>query len=87
MRHGRVFRSDSLASLSDADIRYVVATLGLRSAVDLRAGHEVAEHPHRPVVDAGADEVMFLMQMGTVPQDAILESITNLGRKVLPRFR
>ena len=30
MRHGRVFRSDSLASLSDADIRYVVATLGLR---------------------------------------------------------
>ena len=39
------------------------------------------------LVDAGADEVMFLMQMGTVPQDAILESITNLGREVLPRFR
>jgi alkanesulfonate monooxygenase SsuD/methylene tetrahydromethanopterin reductase-like flavin-dependent oxidoreductase (luciferase family) len=39
------------------------------------------------LVDAGADEVMFLMQMGTVPQDAILESITNLGRKVLPQFR
>ena len=39
------------------------------------------------LVDAGADEVMFLMQMGTVPQDAILESITNLGRDVLPRFR
>ena len=53
VRHGRVFRSDSLASLSDADIRYVVATLGLRTAVDLRAGHEVDEHPHRAVVDAG----------------------------------
>ena len=53
MRHGRVFRSDSLASLSDGDIGYVVATLGLRTAVDLRAGHEVDEHPHRPVVDAG----------------------------------
>jgi len=39
------------------------------------------------LVDAGADEVMFLMQMGTVPQDAILESVTNLGREVLPRFR
>jgi hypothetical protein len=39
------------------------------------------------LADAGADEVMFLMQMGTVPQDAILESITNLGREVLPRFR
>jgi protein-tyrosine phosphatase len=53
VRHGRVFRSDSLASLSEADIRYVVATLGLRTAVDLRAGHEVDEHPHEPLADAG----------------------------------
>jgi alkanesulfonate monooxygenase SsuD/methylene tetrahydromethanopterin reductase-like flavin-dependent oxidoreductase (luciferase family) len=36
---------------------------------------------------AGADEVMFLLQMGTVPQAAILASIENLGRHVLPRFR
>jgi protein-tyrosine phosphatase len=53
VRHGRVFRSDSLASLSEADIRYVVATLGLRTAVDLRAGHELDDHPHRVVADAG----------------------------------
>jgi len=53
VRHGRVFRSDSLASLSEADLRYVVATIGLRSAVDLRAAHEVDEHPHRSAVDAG----------------------------------
>ena len=53
MRHGRVFRSDSLASLSEADIRYVVATLGLRTAVDLRAAHELDDHPHRSTVDAG----------------------------------
>jgi protein-tyrosine phosphatase len=53
VRHGRVFRSDSLASLSEADLRYVVATLGLRTAVDLRAGHEVDDHPHRSAVDAG----------------------------------
>lgn len=53
MRHGRVFRSDSLASLSEADIRYVVATIGLRTAVDLRAGHEVDDHPHEPLADAG----------------------------------
>ena len=39
------------------------------------------------LVDAGADEVMFIMQMGTVPQPAILESIRNLGEQVLPRFR
>ena len=30
---------------------------------------------------------MFLIQMGTVPQEAILETIRNLGEKVFPRFR
>ena len=53
MRRGRLFRSDSLASLSETDVRYVIETLALRTAIDLRAGHEVDEHPHRPVVDAG----------------------------------
>jgi alkanesulfonate monooxygenase SsuD/methylene tetrahydromethanopterin reductase-like flavin-dependent oxidoreductase (luciferase family) len=36
---------------------------------------------------AGADEVMFLMQMGTVPQAAILETIRKIGREVIPYFR
>jgi alkanesulfonate monooxygenase SsuD/methylene tetrahydromethanopterin reductase-like flavin-dependent oxidoreductase (luciferase family) len=36
---------------------------------------------------AGADEVMFLMQMGTVPQAAILETIRQIGRAVIPYFR
>jgi alkanesulfonate monooxygenase SsuD/methylene tetrahydromethanopterin reductase-like flavin-dependent oxidoreductase (luciferase family) len=36
---------------------------------------------------AGADEVMFLMQMGTVPQAAILETIRQIGRVVIPHFR
>jgi protein-tyrosine phosphatase len=53
VRHGRLFRSDSLASVSDADLRHIVETLGLRTAIDLRAGHEVYDHPHRPVLDAG----------------------------------
>ena len=53
MRTGRLFRSDSLAAVSDADVRYMVDTLALRTAVDLRAGHEVDDHPHRPLVDAG----------------------------------
>jgi protein-tyrosine phosphatase len=47
------FRSYSLASVSDADVRYIVDTLALRTAVDLRARHEVDDHPHRPLVDAG----------------------------------
>jgi len=50
---GRLYRSDSLASVSDTDVRYIVDTLALRTAVDLRAGHEVDDHPHRPLVDAG----------------------------------
>ena len=39
------------------------------------------------LVDAGADEIMFLIQMGTVPQWAALETIRNLGEKVIPQFR
>ena len=36
---------------------------------------------------AGADEIMFLIQMGTVPQWAALETIQNLGRRVIPQLR
>ena len=39
------------------------------------------------LVDAGADEIMFLIQMGTVPQEACLQTIRNLGEKVIPHFR
>lgn len=39
------------------------------------------------LAEAGADEVMFLIQMGTVPQNAALETIRQLGRHVLPKFR
>ncbi len=39
------------------------------------------------LIDAGADEVMFLIQMGTVPQDVCLETIERIGTQVLPRFR
>ena len=39
------------------------------------------------LADAGADEVMFLIQMGTVPQDACLESIRLIGEHVIPEYR
>ena len=38
------------------------------------------------LADAGADEVMFLMQMGTVPHAAICQTIINIGREVIPHF-
>jgi alkanesulfonate monooxygenase SsuD/methylene tetrahydromethanopterin reductase-like flavin-dependent oxidoreductase (luciferase family) len=37
--------------------------------------------------DAGADEIMCLIQMGTVPQEACLETIRQWGEKVIPHFR
>lgn len=38
------------------------------------------------LVDAGADEILFLNQMGTVPQAAALETIRNIGTHVIPKF-
>ena len=37
--------------------------------------------------EAGADEVLFLFQMGTIPHAAIMETIRNVGEKVIPHFR
>jgi alkanesulfonate monooxygenase SsuD/methylene tetrahydromethanopterin reductase-like flavin-dependent oxidoreductase (luciferase family) len=39
------------------------------------------------LIDAGADEIMFVIQMGTVPQDVCLQTIENIGNHVLPHFR
>ena len=39
------------------------------------------------LIDAGADEILFLNQMGTVPQWAMLETIRNIGERVIPKFR
>ncbi|MEU6053457.1 LLM class flavin-dependent oxidoreductase [Streptomyces xanthochromogenes] len=36
--------------------------------------------------DAGADEVMCLIQMGTVPQEACMETLRQWGEKVIPHF-
>ena len=37
--------------------------------------------------DAGADEIMCLVQMGTVPQSACMETLRHWGEKVIPHFR
>jgi alkanesulfonate monooxygenase SsuD/methylene tetrahydromethanopterin reductase-like flavin-dependent oxidoreductase (luciferase family) len=39
------------------------------------------------LIDAGADEMLFICQMGTVPQWAQLETIRNIGKHVIPYFR
>ena len=39
------------------------------------------------LIDSGADEILFLNQMGTIPQDAMMETIRNIGTHVIPYFR
>ena len=36
---------------------------------------------------AGADEILFLVQMGTVPHEASMETIRNIGEHLIPYFR
>jgi len=44
-------------------------------------------HYVQRLIDAGADEILFLMQMGTVPHEAIMQTIRNIGEHVIPHFR
>ncbi|MGC0414577.1 LLM class flavin-dependent oxidoreductase [Embleya sp. AB8] len=39
------------------------------------------------LIDAGADEIMCLIQMGTVPQQDCMETIRIWGEQVIPHFR
>jgi alkanesulfonate monooxygenase SsuD/methylene tetrahydromethanopterin reductase-like flavin-dependent oxidoreductase (luciferase family) len=39
------------------------------------------------LIDAGADEILFLLQMGTVPHSASMETIKNIGEHLIPHFR
>jgi phospholipase/lecithinase/hemolysin len=36
---------------------------------------------------AGADEILFMTNMGTVPQWAQLETLRKIGTHVIPHFR
>jgi len=36
---------------------------------------------------AGADEILFMLQMGTIPHDVVMTTIRNIGEKVIPAFR
>lgn len=37
-------------------------------------------------VEAGVDELILVMQLGTVPSDVVLRSVRTFGEKVLPHF-
>ena len=48
--------------------------------------NDAIEYTER-LVDAGADEIMCLMQMGTVPHEASMQTIRHWGEQVIPHFR
>ena len=39
------------------------------------------------IIEAGADEILFLVQMGTIPHEISMETIRNIGEHVIPHFR
>jgi alkanesulfonate monooxygenase SsuD/methylene tetrahydromethanopterin reductase-like flavin-dependent oxidoreductase (luciferase family) len=39
------------------------------------------------LIDSGADEILFLVQMGTVPHEATMETIRNIGTHLIPHFK
>lgn len=49
VRLHRVYRSDSLSGLTAADVERLRDDLGIRTVIDLRAGHEVEEYGHGPL--------------------------------------
>ena len=66
-----IFRSDTLAALTDADMEKVCG-LGINTAVDLRYGDERAEEPSR-FLGHGQVEVLAL-GLDQRPDDSFLDS-------------
>lgn len=46
----------------------------------------VARETVQRFVDAGVDELILVMQMGTIPNEIVLESVRTFAEKVMPHF-
>ncbi len=69
LRSGRVFRSDSLSYLSDADVGALRDRVGIRTVIDLRSPPEVGDHGHGPL-SALVDQRHMPIVDQTKPEDA-----------------
>jgi alkanesulfonate monooxygenase SsuD/methylene tetrahydromethanopterin reductase-like flavin-dependent oxidoreductase (luciferase family) len=92
--------ADEQQAALDAGKRAVVAYL---SEERITVGDEHTQNYHVPqdaygtpedclryvrrLEQAGADEILFLFQMGGIPHEAILATIRNVGERVIPAFR
>ncbi|NNG88646.1 MULTISPECIES: LLM class flavin-dependent oxidoreductase [Streptomyces] len=80
-------RDRLVAKLHEADIPARPADTGTFNAEHAYGDADTAVDYVRRLAEIGVDEVMCLIQMGTVPQDVCMETIRQWGERVIPRFR
>jgi len=76
------------SDLSDAELREAMA---FRTSKDAQLTAVVGEPSAaremiQRFVEAGVDELILIMQMGTVPHDIIMRSLRTFGEKVMPHY-
>nr|WP_314248867.1 hypothetical protein [Streptomyces sp. DSM 40907] len=80
-------REELVARLHGANIPARPGDTGTYSAEHAYGSAETAIAYVEQLREIGVDEVMCLIQMGTVPQEACMETIRQWGEKVIPHFR
>lgn len=75
------------AYLGQEKISYGTETTGMYNAEHAYGSAQQCINYVQQLIDAGADEILFLVQMGTVPSDVQLETIRQIGTHVIPHFR
>lgn len=80
-------KEDLVARLNEANIPARPQDTGAFNAEHAYGTADQAIEYVQRLVDIGVDEVMCLVQMGTVPQEACMETIRQWGEKVIPHFR
>ncbi|KAA2252570.1 LLM class flavin-dependent oxidoreductase [Solihabitans fulvus] len=78
---------DMVAYLHEARIPVRPSSTATYHAAHAYGDHRDAVSYVERLREAGADEIMCLIQMGTVPQDICLETIRQWGEHVIPHFR
>ena len=74
--------------LPDADLDEAMALRGTDgSQLTTMTGDPAAAREYvQRFKDVGVDEIIMVMQMGTVPHELVMESIRTFGEKVMPHF-
>jgi alkanesulfonate monooxygenase SsuD/methylene tetrahydromethanopterin reductase-like flavin-dependent oxidoreductase (luciferase family) len=76
-----------IARLHEANIPYSPNTTSIFNPDHAYGTSATAIDYVTRLIDGGADEIMCLMQMGTVPHAACMETIRQWGQHVIPHFR